>query len=141
LTRDKTKQTFTDQRGSHRNRTGETLFIDARNLGLMIDRVHKQLTTEDIEKITRTYHAWRGEAKDGDYQDSLGFCKSATINEIKANDYVLTPGRYVGVEEQDDDSKAFEILMQDLTQTLFKQMSETKKLDQDIKQNLKRLGL
>lgn len=140
LTRNKTKQTFTDQRGSHRNRTGETLFIDARNLGSMIDRVHKQLTTEDIEKITRTYHAWRGEAKDGDYQDSLGFCKSATIDEIKANDNILTPGRYVGVEEEEDDSETFEILMQDLTQTLFKQMRQAKQLDQDIKQNLKGLG-
>jgi type I restriction enzyme M protein len=140
LTKNKNATTFNDKRGGFRQRHLETLFIDARNLGTMLDRVHKELTTDDIQKITRTYHAWRGEAKDGDYQDVLGFCKSATIDEIKAHDYVLTPGRYVGVEEVPDDSEAFEILMQDLTKTLFKQMAEAEKLDQDIKQNLKGLG-
>ena len=124
LTKNKTAQTFTDKRGSHRNRTGETLFIDARGLGSMLDRVHKELTTDDISKITQTYHAWRGEAKDGDYQDILGYCKSASIAEIKANDFVLTPGRYVGVEEEPDDSEAFEIAMQDLSKTLFAQMQQ-----------------
>ncbi len=97
-------------------------------------------TAAYLQKITKTYHAWRGEAKDGNYQDELGFCKSATIDDIKANDFVLTPGRYVGVEEEEDDSEAFEVLMQDLTQTLFKQMGEAKQLDKDIKHNLKGLG-
>jgi len=140
LTRNKRQQTFKDERGSHRNRTGETLFIDARNLGSMTDRVHKHLSPDDLQKITRTYHAWRGEVKDGDYQDELGFCKSATLADIKANDFVLTPGRYVGVVEEEDDSEAYEIAMQALTQTLFQQMAEAKELDQDIKQNLKNLG-
>lgn len=140
LTQNKKAQTFNDKRGSHRNREGKTLFIDARALGTMTDRVHKTLTTEDIQTITQTYHAWRGEAKDGDYQDKLGFCKSATLDEIKANDFVLTPGRYVGVEEEEDDSEVFEKTMTDLTQTLFKQMAEAEQLDQDIKENLKGLG-
>lgn len=124
----------------YRDRRGETLFIDARNMGTMIDRTQKELTTEDISEIARTYHAWRGEAKDGDYEDVAGYSKSASLEDIKANDYVLTPGRYVGVAEEEDDGVPFEEKMSDLTATLKRQMAESEQLDATIKENLKLLG-
>ena len=102
---------------NHRDRQGETLFIDARNMGTMIDRTHKELTGEDIAEITASYHAWRGEVKDGGYEDVPGFCKAATLAEIKANDFALTPGRYVGAAEIEDDGIPFEEKMAELTQT------------------------
>lgn len=142
---------------NHRNREGETLFIDARNMGSMIDRTHKELTGEDIAEIARTYHAWRGEAKDdvqgstsvaagrtpgatGGYQDKPGYCKAVTLDDIKANDYVLTPGRYVGAAEIVDDGIPFEEKMKELTETLFRQMEEAEKLDGVIRENLAGLG-
>ncbi|MDH2433077.1 N-6 DNA methylase [Pokkaliibacter sp. MBI-7] len=280
LTKNKKEQTFSDGRKQHRNRQGETLFIDARNMGSMIDRTHKELTAEDISLIASTYHAWRGEpvsplplgeglgegreeqrthpkilefARElrknqtdaealiwqalrgrkladakfrrqhpvghfifdfychehklaieldgsqhyqpealqadkaraeflaqqgirvirfdnrqvlveteavlesiylalsaltpgpspkgrGEYQDVAGFCKSATLADIQANDYVLTPGRYVGAAEVEDDGELFEEKMQQLTHTLFQQMAEAQALDAVIKQNLKGLG-
>lgn len=145
LTKNKKAQTFSDGRKQHRNRQGETLFIDARNMGSMISRIHKELTADDIAHIADTYHAWRGEtvlADDGEqgYEDVAGFCKSATLADIKANDYVLTPGRYVGAAEIEDDGELFEEKMQQLTQTLFQQMAEAQELDAVIKQNLKGLG-
>ena len=79
-----------------RDRRGETLFIDARKMGTLIDRVHRELTEEDVTKIASTYHAWRGDKKAGDYEDVAGFCKSATLEEIQSHGHVLTPGRYVG---------------------------------------------
>ena len=157
LTKNKKAQTFSDGRKQHRNREGETLFIDARNMGSMISRIHKELTADDIAEIARTYHLWRGEpvadssdvggdapdvgrlTSDG-YQDVAGFYKSATLDDIKANDYVLTPGRYVGAAEIEDDGELFEEKMQQLTQTLFQQMAEAQELDTVIKQNLKGLG-
>lgn len=123
-----------------RDRQGETLFIDARNMGAMVDRTHKELTTDDIAEITRTYHAWRGESKDGTYEDVAGYCKGATLDDIQKNDYVLTPGRYVGVAEEEDDGIPFEEKMTDLSQTLFAQMEEAEKLDAVIRENLKSLG-
>ena len=123
-----------------RDRQGETLFIDARNLGSMMDRTHKELTDDDIANITRTYHAWRGEKVDGSYEDVAGFCKSATLDEIKANDFVLTPGRYVGAAEIEDDGIPFEVKMKELTDTLFEQMAEGERLDAVIRGNLKGLG-
>jgi type I restriction enzyme M protein len=125
---------------NHRDRQGETLFIDARNMGTMIDRTHKELTAADIAEIARTYHAWRGEAKDGAYEDKPGFCKAATLEEIKANDYVLTPGRYVGAAEIEDDGVLFEEKMVELTRTLYCQMEESQKLDAVIRANLEALG-
>jgi len=125
---------------NHRDRQGETLFIDARNMGSMLDRTHKELTVDDIAEITRTYHAWRGEAKDGGYEDVAGFCKAATVADIKANDCVLTPGRYVGAAEIEDDGIPFEEKMADLSQTLYKQMEESEKLDDVIRKNLEALG-
>ncbi len=141
LTKNKKAQMVTSHgESNHRDRQGETLFIDARNMGSMVDRTHKELTTEDIVMIARTYHAWRGEAKDGAYEDQPGFCKAATLADIKANDYVLTPGRYVGAAPLEDDGILFEEKMADLTQTLYRQMAESEQLDTVIKQNLAGLG-
>ena len=141
LTKNKKAETIPGHSDSnHRNRQGETLFIDARNMGSMVDRTHKELTTGDIAEIARTYHAWRGEKKDGDYEDVPGFCKATTLDDIKANDYVLTPGRYVGAAELEDDGELFEEKMQILAQTLFEQMDKAEKLDSVISENLKGLG-
>jgi type I restriction enzyme M protein len=125
---------------NHRDRQGETLFIDARNMGTLVDRTHKELTSEDIAEIARTYHAWRGEAKDGDYEDIPGFCKAATLDEIKANDCVLTPGRYVGAAEIEDDGVPFEEKMAELTRTLYEQFEESENLDIEIRKNLAEMG-
>jgi len=140
MTKNKKVQHFEDQTRNYRNREGETLFIDARNMGTMVDRTHKELTIDDLAIITKTYHAWRGESKDGIYEDIAGYCKSATLAEIEKNDFVLTPGRYVGVAEEEDDGIPFEHKMTELSQTLFVQMEESGKLDQAIRQNLKKLG-
>ena len=133
-------------------------------MGSMISRVHKELTTEDIAKIANTYHAWRQDNKSiaqalaeqqndaptkellqehkqlDAYEDVAGFCKSATLGEIKANDYVLTPGRYVGAAAIEDDGIPFEAKMRELSQALFSQMEEAEQLDQAIRQNLAGLG-
>lgn len=141
LTKNKKAQVVEGHTDSnHRDRKGETLFIDARNMGTMVDRTHKELTTDDIAEIARTYHAWRGEAKDGAYEDKPGFCKASTLEEIKGNDYVLTPGRYVGAAEIEDDGIPFEEKMADLTKTLYRQMEESGKLDAVIRGNLEALG-
>ncbi|WP_372863576.1 type I restriction-modification system subunit M [Psychrobacter sp.] len=126
-----------------RNRSGETLFIDARNIGAMIDRTHKEFSTDDIEAIAKTYHAWRGEKEAGGYEaysDEAGYCKSASLADIEANDYVLTPGRYVGAAAIEDDGIPFETKMLELSQTLYQQMQESEKLDATIRQNLEVLG-
>ena len=141
LTKNKKAETIPGHSDSnHRNRQGETLFIDARNMGSMVDRTHKELTTDDIGEIARTYHAWRGEEKDGDYEDVPGFCKATTLDDIKANDYVLTPGRYVGAAELEDDGELFEERMSELTQALYTQMKDAETLDSIIKKNLAELG-
>lgn len=101
--------------GRFRDRRGETLFIDARKMGVLIDRVHRELTDEEIVRIAGTYHAWRGDPGAGEYEDVPGFCKSATVEEIGKNGYVLTPGRYVGAEAAEDDGEPFEEKMQKLT--------------------------
>lgn len=121
-----------------RDRSGEVLFIDARKKGTMVDRRHKELTEEDIKKISDTYHAWRGE--DGKYEDTLGFCKVANLEGIRKYNHVLTPGRYVGIEEEEEDNEVFEEKMKRLTEELAKQMEEGKKLDEDIKKNLENIG-
>jgi len=133
----------------HRKRIGETLFIDARNHGTMLDRTHKELTESDIAEIANTYHAWRGvkykpeaqaSGSSNTYADVPGFCKSSTLEDIKANDYVLTPGRYVGAAPIEDDGIPFETKMTDLTTTLYQQMEDAKKLDKAIRKNLEALG-
>lgn len=135
-----TKSKKVDSHRDFRDRQGETLFIDARNIGHMIDRTHKEFSPEDIAEIARTYHAWRGETKDGSYKDRAGFCKTTTLDDIKANDYILTPGRYVGAAKIEDDGIPFETKMADLTSTLYQQMKDSEKLDGVIKKNLEVLG-
>jgi len=131
VTRDKKNQKF-------RNRSDEVLFIDARKMGVMVDRRHKELTGEDIKKISDTYHAWRGES--GKYEDVLGFCKSAILEEIRKHKHILTPGRYVGIEEEEDDGIPFDEKMKELTSKLKEQMDAGKKLDEQIKINLMGIG-
>ncbi|MEJ1336735.1 MAG: class I SAM-dependent DNA methyltransferase [Candidatus Sedimenticola sp. (ex Thyasira tokunagai)] len=141
LTKNKKAQVVEGHTDSnHSDRQGETLFIDARNMGTMVDRTHKELTSDDIAEIARTYHAWRGEEKDCEYEDVAGFCRATKLEEIKANDYVLTPGRYVGAAEIEDDGVPFEEKMADLSQTLYRQMIESEKLDAVIRENLTGLG-
>jgi type I restriction enzyme M protein len=126
--------------GRFRDRRGETLFIDARKLGSLVDRVHRELTDEDIARIAGTYHAWRGDPEAGEYADVPGFCKAATLEEIKKHGHVLTPGRYVGAEAPEDDGEPFEEKMKRLTATLREQQAEAEKLDAAIAENLRALG-
>ena len=135
-----TKNKKADSERDYRNREGETLFIDARKIGSMISRTQKELDEDDIAAIARTYHAWREEKKDGDYQDEAGYCKSATLEDIRKHDYVLTPGRYVGAAALEDDGIPFETKMTELSQTLYAQMEESAKLDEVIRKNLEGLG-
>ena len=123
-----------------RGREGETLFIDARKMGNLIDRTHRELSEADIAEVARTYHTWRGESKDGVYADIPGFCKAATLKDIRANQYVLTPGRYVGSETIEDDGIPFEEKMADLTAALYDQMRESVVLDAVIRKNLEYMG-
>ena len=125
---------------SFKNRENKILFIDARDMGKMIDRRHRALIDEEIKKIVNTYHAWRGEKGAGKYEDVPGFCKSATIEEIRKHNHILTPGRYVGFAEEEDDGEPFEDKMKRLTSELKKQFEESKKLDEEIKKNLKEIG-
>jgi type I restriction enzyme M protein len=126
--------------GRFRDRRGSTLFIDARKLGQLVDRTHRELTEEEIARIGKTYHAWRGEKGAGKYADVPGFCKSATTEEITGHGFVLTPGRYVGAEEAEDDGEPFDEKMQRLTNTLAGQFKESAKLEKAILKNLASLG-
>jgi type I restriction enzyme M protein len=126
--------------GRFRDRRGQVLFIDARRMGRMVDRVHRELTDEDIRKIADTYHAWRGDPDADEYQDIPGFCRSATLEEIRQHGYVLTPGRYVGAPEQEEDDEPFEAKMARLVAQLAEQQAEARRLDETIWKNLKELG-
>ncbi len=127
-----------------RNRQHETLFIDARKMGTLTDRVHRALTADDIARITDTYHLWRGDGRDdapgAKYEDVPGFCCSATTEKIRTHQHVLTPGRYVGAEEALDDGEPFEEKMARLVATLDEQFKEGAKLENAIRQNLRGLG-
>ncbi|GAB6055546.1 class I SAM-dependent DNA methyltransferase [Methanobacterium movens] len=123
-----------------RNRKNEVLFIDARNLGIMADRTHRELTPDDIRQIADTYHAWRGEDEVEEYEDIRGFCRSLNKEEIEKHDYILTPGRYVGFAEEDEDEEEFDEKMKKLTSELAEQFKESDKLEEDIKNNLEELG-
>ena len=135
-----------DKRNGHfRDRHGETLFIDARKLGAMVDRVHRELTDDDIRQIADTYHAWRGdpfpppqagEGQGGGYEDVPGFCKAATLDEIRHHNYILTPGRYVGAAEVEEDDEPFEEKMEQLTAQLEAQFAESARLEAAIRENL-----
>lgn len=125
----------------HSTKSDKILFIDARNMGHMIDRTHRVLNASDIGRIADTYHAWRG-GKKAKYTDVQGFCKSVTLNEIRMNNHVLTPGRYVGTEAQSDDNdEPFEKKILYLISQWRKQQSEVRKLDAAINRNIKSLGL
>ncbi|WP_372359283.1 type I restriction-modification system subunit M [Xanthomonas axonopodis] len=119
-----------------RDRRGEVLFIDARKMGVLVDRTRRELTDEEIGKIAATYHAWRGETDAGEYSDIPGFCKTATLEEIRKHGHVLTPGRYVGTEAQNDDDEAFADKMQRLTAQLGEQMALGAELDAVIREKL-----
>jgi len=124
-----------------RDRRGEILFIDARNMGELVDRTRRELSDDEISKIAATYHAWRGEKDAGEYIDEPGYCKSASLDEVRKHGYVLTPGRYVGAAAQEEDGEAFAEKMQRLAALWREQQLEAAKLDAAIEANLKRLGL
>jgi len=121
-----------------RKRTGEVLFIDASETGFMADRTHRDFTEEDVHKIANTYHDWR--SKESKYEDVKGFCKSALLPEIQKNNYVLTPGRYVGITDEVDDGIPFAEKMGKLTGTLQTQMADEARLNEEIKKQLKKVG-
>jgi type I restriction enzyme M protein len=131
IARDKKNRKFRDRRG-------EVLFIDARKMGVMVDRRHRELTDEEIQKIAAAYHAWRGEG--GKYKDVPGFCKAVKLDEIRKHGHILTPGRYVGAEEVEEDGEPFEEKMRRLTVELIEQMKQGQKLDEEIKKNLGGIG-
>ncbi|MCS6098722.1 MULTISPECIES: type I restriction-modification system subunit M [Shewanella] len=141
LTKNKTARN--DKAGRKlRDRKGEVLFIDARNLGYMKDRVLRDFTQDDIQKVADLYHAWKtgAEVNGIAYEDQAGFCKSATLAEIKKHDFVLTPGRYVGATEELDDGIPFGEKMAALTAKLSEQFAESATLEAEIKKNLVGLG-
>ncbi|WP_125077179.1 class I SAM-dependent DNA methyltransferase [Pseudoxanthomonas sp. SGT-18] len=123
-----------------RDRRGQVLFIDARNMGVMVDRTRRELTDEEIKKIADTYHAWRGEKDAGEYADVPGFCKSATLDDIRTHGHVLTPGRYVGAAAQEDDGEPFAEKMDRLAAQWREQRAEAARLDAAIEANLEALG-
>jgi type I restriction enzyme M protein len=132
IARDKRNHRFRDRRG-------ETLFIDARKMGSMIDRVHRELTSEDIQKIAGAYHAWRRDQGAGTYSDVAGFSKSAKVDEIRAHGNVLTPGRYVGAGEFEGDGERFDTKIKRLTSKLEEQFAESGKLEVAIRESLSAL--
>ena len=126
--------------GKFRDRRGEILFIDARHLGRMADRTHRELTIEDVARIASAYHAWRGEKHAGKYEDVPGFCKSEPVEEVQKQGHVLTPGRFVGVVPQEDDGEPFQVKMQRLVDQLRGHQAEALRLDADVASSLKVLG-
>jgi type I restriction enzyme M protein len=122
------------------HRKGEVLFVDARKLATMISRVQSEFTDEVIERIAMTVAAWRGEPDAGEYQDIAGFCRSVPLAEIAQHGHVLTPGRYVGAEEVEDNDEDFATKMQQLTEKLGEQMAKGAELDQLIRAKLGGLG-
>lgn len=122
-----------------RKRTGEILFIDASELGFMKDRTHRDFSDEDIIKIAGTYHEWR--KVDGNFENIKGFCKSASIEDLKKHEFVLTPGRYVGIPDEIDDGIPFEEKIAVYTNELKEQLEEEKRLNEEIKIQMKKLGI
>ena len=127
--------------GRFRDRRGQILFVDARKMGHLVDRTHRELSDEEIPKIARTYHAWRGEKEAGKYADVAGFCKSVALKEVESHGFVLTPGRYVGAEEAEDDGEPFDEKMARLTKTLEEQFAELDTLGARIRESMRDLGL
>jgi type I restriction enzyme M protein len=126
--------------GRFRDRRGETLFVDARKLGTMIDRVHRELTDEDVAKVAGAYHTWRGDKGARKYADVQGFCKAAKLDDIRKHGHMLTPGRYVGAQAAEEEDEPFETKMKRLVATLREQQVEAGKLDAAIAANLQELG-
>jgi type I restriction enzyme M protein len=124
---------------SHRNRKGEILFIDARKMGHMIDRTHKEFSKEDTKIISDVFHAWRG-TNDKTYEDIAGFCRVATLDDVKEHEYILTPGRYVGLEDLEEDGELFEEKMLRLTDELSEQFAKSKYFEDEIRRVLGDLG-
>jgi type I restriction enzyme M protein len=118
--------------GRFRDRRGQTLFIDTRKMGILIDRVHRELTDDDITRIAETYHAWRGDQGAGEYKDVPGFCKAVTTEEITGQGNVLTPGRYVGTEDLDYEDEPFEEKIECLKDFLSRQFAESHQLEKQI---------
>jgi type I restriction enzyme M protein len=145
-----------DKRGHGRDRRGETLFIDARKRGRMASRVLRVFDDEDVAEIANAYHAWsmdgewsrhdlitdsfQGFHDSGNYRDIPGFCRAVKLEDIRQNGYLLTPGPYVGSEEADEDEKSVAEKMKSLTAQLSEQFSESARLEEEIRRNLKRLG-
>ena len=123
-----------------RDRRGQTLFVDTRKMGYLIDRTHKEFSNEEINRIAEVYHAWRGEKGTDEYKDVPGFCKSAATEEIRAHGYVLTPGQYGGAEDIEDDGEPFGEKMKRLTMRLEEQFTESAKMEKIIRQSLRGLG-
>lgn len=121
-------------------RRGEILFIDARKMGHMIDRTHRELSDEDIRKIADTYHAWRGQQEAGECQYAKGFCKAAKLAEVQEHEYILTPGRYVGIEDVEEDGEPFEDKMTRLTAELAEQFAKFRQLEDEIRKRLGGIG-
>lgn len=138
LARDKSNGIARDKK--LRDRRGKILFIDARKLGHMVDRTRKEFSDDDIDKITRAYHAWRGEGDAGAYEDVPGFCKSASLDEIKSHGYILTPGRYVGAADVEDDDIPFADRFSALRSKLNLQLSDSDTLSAAISDRLARLA-
>jgi type I restriction enzyme M protein len=134
------KSKSAEKKRGFRDRRKETLFIDARKMGALIDRVHRELTDADLEKISGTYHAWRGDRDASVYADVAGFCKSASTEEISTHGHVLTPGRYVGAEEVEDDGEPFDAKMARLVEEIHTQFADSAKIERTINANLTGLG-
>jgi len=126
--------------GACRDRRRETLLIDARQMGVMVDRTHKELNDEDIARIAGTYHAWRGEPGTSGHADVPSFCRSTTTEQIATYGYVLTPGRYVGAADAEDDGEPFDVKMKRLTAELAEQFAEGRRLEEEIRTHLSSLG-
>lgn len=122
-----------------RDRRGEVLLIDARNLGVMVDRTHRELTYDDIKKIADTYHAWRGEPGAGDYADIAGFCATATLDQIAEHRHVLSPGRYVGAEAFSGDGEPLDQKIARLRTELYAAFVESGELEQRVRKAVGRL--
>lgn len=140
MTKNKKAQKGKNGAKGYRNREGETLFIDARNMGAMISRVQKELSNDDIGHIAQTYHNWREASPEATYEDVAGYCYSAKLDDIEKHDYVLTPGRYVGAAEEEDDGIPFADKMARLTTQLKGQFEASARLEKEIKKNLAELG-
>lgn len=124
----------------YRDRRNETLFIDAREMYEEVNRTLNTLPDEAIDKIANKVRAYRGEEEAGTYEDEKGFCAVATIDEIEENNWIITPGRYVGIENEENNGGAFEVKMEELTADLREQFQRSNDLQEQIEENLEEIG-